>query len=104
MTSPILRFLGALAGLGSSILCWFLGRMLGGPLRDGRLFAQSTSQYALMAFLTVPALTLAVVALFWVPPRVAEHGPLPEGRRWRGALVLIFLAAFVVGIFWARLA
>jgi hypothetical protein len=52
-----------------------------------------------MAFLIIPALILAVVALFWVPPRVAGQGPLPEGRRWRTVLVLIFLAAFVVGIF-----
>jgi hypothetical protein len=73
--------------------------MLGGPLRDGRLFALPASQYALMAFLIVPALTLAVVALFWVPPRVAGQGPLPEGRRWRAVLVLVFLAAFVVGVF-----
>ena len=99
MTSPILRLLGAVAGLGSAVLCWFLGRMLNVPLRDGRLFEQPTSQYALMAFLTIPALILAVVALFWVPPRVAGQGPLPEGRRWRTTLVLIFLAAFVVGVF-----
>lgn len=98
MTSPILRVLGAVAGFGSAVLCWFLGKMLSGPLRNGSLFAQPTSQYALMAFLLVPALILAVVALFWVPPRVAGHGPLPEGRRWRIALVLIFLAAVVVGV------
>lgn len=99
MTSLILRVLGAVAGVGSAILCWFLGRMLGGPLRDGRLFALPASQYALMAFLVVPALVLAVVALFWVPPRVAGHGPLPEGKRWRTVLVLLFLAAFLVGVF-----
>ncbi len=99
MTSPILRLLGAVAGFGSAILCWFLGQMLGGPLRQGRLFALPTSQYALIAFLFVPALILAVVALFWVPPREAGQGPLPEGRRWRSALVLLFLAAFLAGIF-----
>ena len=99
MTSPILRLLGAVAGFGSAVLFWFLGKMLSGPLHDGRLFAQPTSQYALIAFLTVPALILAVVALFWVPPRVAGHGPLPEGRRWRTALVLVFLIAFVAGVF-----
>ncbi len=99
MTSPILRVLGAVAGFGSAALCWFLGKMLGTPLRAGSLFAQPLPQYALMAFLAVPALILAVVALFWVPPRVAGQGPLPEGRRWRTALVLFFLAAFVVGVF-----
>jgi uncharacterized integral membrane protein len=59
---------------------------------------QSGSQYALLAFLFVPALILAVVALFWVPPRESGGGPLPEGRIWRLALVLIFLAAFVSGL------
>ncbi len=99
MTSPILRLLGALAGLGSAILYWFLGSTLGAPLRQGTLFSLDGSRYALMAFLIVPALILAVVALFWVPPRVSGGGPLPEGRRWRAALVLLFLAAFVVGVF-----
>jgi hypothetical protein len=90
MTSPILRLLGALAGLGSAILCWFLGSTLAPPLRQGRLLSLDGSRYALLAFL--------VVALFWVPPRVSGGGPLPEGRRWRLALVLLFLAAFVVGL------
>jgi hypothetical protein len=98
MTSPIVRLLGALAGLGSAVLCWFLGGALAAPLRQGRLFALEGSQYALLAFLVVPALILAVVALFWVPPRVSGGGPLPEGRRWRLALVLLFLAAFAVGL------
>jgi hypothetical protein len=98
MTSPILRLLGALAGLGSAILCWFLGSTLAPPLRQGRLLSLDGSRYALLAFLVVPALILAVVALFWVPPRVSGGGPLPEGRRWRLALVLLFLAAFVVGL------
>jgi hypothetical protein len=98
MTSPILRLLGAFAWLGSAILCWFLGSTLATPLRQGTLFFLDRSRYALMAFLIVPALILAVVALFWVPPRVAGGGPLPEGRRWRAALVLLFLAAFVVGL------
>jgi hypothetical protein len=98
MTSPILRLLGALAGLGSAILWWFLGHSLAGPMRLGTLFSLDGSHYALLAFLAVPALILAVVALFWVPPRVSGEGPLPEGRRWRTMLVLIFLAAFVVGI------
>ena len=97
MTSPILRLLGAVAGLGSAVLCWFLGSIIGPPLKKGTLFSLAGSQYALMAFLLVPALILAVVALFWVPPRVAGGGPLPEGRRWRIALVLLFLIAFALG-------
>jgi len=71
---------------------------VGGPLRQGTLFALDGAHYALLAFLLVPALILAVVALFWVPPRVAGGGPLPEGRRWRLALVLLFIAAFAVGL------
>jgi hypothetical protein len=98
MTSPILRLLGAIAGLGSALLCWFLGRTLAPPLRQHTFFDLDGSHYALFAFLLVPALTLAVVALFWVPPRVSGGGPLPEGRRWRLALVLIFLAAFISGM------
>ena len=97
MTSPILRLLGALAGLGSSILCWFLGSTLAPPLRGGGVLTLDGSRYALLAFLFVPALILAVVALFWVPPRVSGGGPLPEGRRWRAALVVVFLAAFAIG-------
>lgn len=68
MTSPILRMLGAVAGLGSAILCWFLGSTLAPPLRRGTVLSQDGSQYALLAFLFIPALILAVVALFWVPP------------------------------------
>ncbi|HKD83284.1 MAG TPA: hypothetical protein VKB58_00960 [Terriglobales bacterium] len=98
MTSPILRLLGALAGLGSAILCWFLGTTLAGPLRLHTLFKLDGAHYALMAFLLVPALILAVVALFWVPPRVSGGGPLPEGRRWRIALVLLFVAALALGL------
>jgi len=98
MTSPILRILGAVAGLGSAILCWFLGTTLAGPLRQAKLFSLGSSQYILLAFLFIPALILAVVALFWVPPRVSGEGPLPEGRRWRLVLVLVFVAAFVFGV------
>jgi len=98
MTPLILRMLGAVAGLGSAILCWFLGHTLAGPLRQGRLFSLPAAQYALLAFLIVPALILAVVALFWVPPRVSGGGPLPEGRRWRVALVLLFAAALASGL------
>ena len=98
MTSPILRLLGALAGLGSAILCWFLGGAVAGPLRQHTLLSLDGAHYALLAFLLVPALILAVVALFWVPPRLAGGGPLPEGRIWRVALVLFFLAALALGM------
>jgi hypothetical protein len=98
MTPLILRILGAVAEMGSAVLCWFLGSALASPLRQGRLFAQNKAQYALLAFLLVPALIMAVVALFWVPPRVSGGGPLPEGRRWRIVLVLILVAAFLLGL------
>jgi hypothetical protein len=98
MTSLILRLLGAVAGIGSAILCWFLGHSLAGPLRSGTLFYLDQSRYALLAFLLVPALILAVVALFWVPPRISGGDPLPEGLRWRVALVLLFVACFVIGL------
>src|SRR5271167_1143298 len=98
MTSPILRILGALAGVGGAILCWFLGTRLALSLRPAAGPLQSGPQYALLAFLLIPALILAVVALFWVPPRVSGGGPLPEGRIWRLALLLLFLAAFVSGL------
>ena len=98
MTSPILRILGAIAGAGCALLCWFLGSTLASPLRQGKLFSLAAPQYALLAFLSVPALILAVVALFWVPPRVSGGGPLPEGRLWRLALVLVFAAALVGGL------
>lgn len=98
MTSPILRVLGAVAGLGSAILCWFLGSRLAMALRPTTFPLLSGPQYALLAFLLIPALILAVVALFWLPPRISGEGPLPEGRIWRLALVLLFLAAFVSGL------
>ncbi|MGA2903046.1 MAG: hypothetical protein ABSD98_04390 [Candidatus Korobacteraceae bacterium] len=98
MTSPILRLLGAVAAVGAALLCWCLGNTLAAPLRHGALFSLDGSHYALLAFLLVPALILAVVALFWVPPRVSGGGPLPEGTRWRVALVLLFVAAFAVGL------
>jgi len=98
MISPILRLLGALAGVGSAILWWFLGSTLGPPVREHALFQMTGSRFALFAFLLVPALMLAAIALFWVPPRVAGEGPLPEGRRWRLALVLLFVAAFALGL------
>ena len=63
-----------------------------------RLLQMDESHWALLAFLLIPALILAVVALFWVPPRVSGGGPLPEGRRWRMLLVGVFLAAIVAGL------
>jgi hypothetical protein len=97
MISPILRWLGVLAGLGSAILCWFLGDVLAGPARKGQLLHLGTARYELIAFLFVPALILAVVALYWVPPRLDGQGPIPEGRRLRILLVVIWLGAFLVG-------
>jgi len=98
MTSPILRILGAVAGLGSAVLCWFLGSRLAMLLRPAATPLPHGPQYALLAFLLIPALILAVVALFWVPPRVSGGGPLPEGRIWRLALVLVFAAALIGGL------
>jgi hypothetical protein len=98
MTSPILRILGAVAGLGSAILCWFLGNALATPLRRANLFSQTGSQYIVLVFLFVPAMILAVVALFWVPPRISGEGPLPEGKLWRLSLALLFLVAFLIGL------
>jgi hypothetical protein len=97
MTPLILRLLGALAGFGSAVLCWFLGGTLAPTFRQHTFLSLDGSHYALFAFLLVPALILAVVALFWVPPH-AEAGPSSEGRRWRLLLVLIFLAAFISGL------
>ncbi len=95
--SPILRWLGALAGVGSAILCWFLGDLLSGPTRKGQLLRLDLAHYELIAFLLVPALVLAIVAVFWVPPRLSGGGPTPEGGRLRLLLVLIFLGAFLFG-------
>jgi len=97
MVSPILRWLGALAGLGSAILCWFLGGVLSGPTRAGQLLHLDLAHYELIAFLVVPALVLAIVAVYWVPPRLAGQGPTPEGGRLRVLLVIIFVAAFFIG-------
>lgn len=102
MVSPILRWLGALAGLGSAILCWFLGGVLSGPTRNGQLLHLDLDHYELMAFLFVPALVLAIVAVYWVPPRRKEQGPAPEGARLRLLLVLVFLGAFLFGFGFAR--
>ena len=98
MISPLLRILGAVAGFGSAVLFWFIGNALAQPVRNGGLLHQDASHYALLAFLLVPALILAVVALFWVPPREAGQGPAEEGKRLRAVLTAIFAAAFLVGI------
>ena len=97
MTSPILRWLGALAGLGSAILWWFLGDVLSGPFRKGQLLHLDVAHYELVAFLLVPALVLAIVAVYWVPPRPKGQGPTPEGARIRILLVVLFVGAFVAG-------
>lgn len=98
MISPVSRMLGAVAGLGSAVLFWFIGNSLARPVRTGQLFRLDVSRYALLAFLLVPALTLAVVALFWVPPREDGKGPAEEGKRLRAVLTAVFVAAFLIGI------
>lgn len=98
MTSPILRLLGAIAGLGSATLFWFFGSRLAPAIRSRALFSLAGWEYALFAFLLVPALILAVVSLFWVPPRLEGGGPLPEGTRWRIALLLLFALGFALGL------
>jgi len=97
MTSPILRWLGALAGLGSVILCWFLGSVVSSPARHGQLQHLGRDGYELIAFLFVPALVLAVLALFWVPPQPKGAGTGGDATQVRLLLVLVFLVAFLVG-------
>jgi hypothetical protein len=97
MVPPILRWLGALSGLGSAILCWFLGDAFSGPTRKGQLLHLDVAHYELIAFLLVPALVLAIVAVFWVPPRRTGQGPTREGGRLRFLLVLVFVGAFLLG-------
>ena len=97
MISPILRWLGALAGLGSAILCWFLGSVLGTPVRTGQLLHLGRTRYELIAFLFVPASVLAVLALFWVPPQPHGGGSVRNASRVRLLLVLVFLVAFFLG-------
>ena len=97
MVSPILRWLGALAGLGSAILCWFLGDVLSSPTRTGQLLHLDRTSYELIAFLLLPALVLAVLALFWVPPQTDATHPSRGASRIRLLLVLVFLGAFLVG-------
>ena len=97
MTPPLLRWLGALAGLGSAILCWFLGSVLSAPLRAGQLLQLGRARYELIVFLIVPASVLAVLALFWVPGYPGSTGPVSRASRMRLLLVLIFLGAFLLG-------
>jgi hypothetical protein len=97
MASRILRWLGALAGLGSAILLWFLGGVLSAPILHGRILQLSRARYELIAFLFLPALVLAVLALFWVPPQTDAADPNSRGGRQRLLLVLIFVGAFLMG-------
>jgi len=97
MTSPLLRWLGALAGLGSAILCWFLGSVLSAPTRAGQLLHLGRARYELLVFLIVPASVLAVLALFWVPGHGESPGPGGRASRLRMLLVLVLLAAFLLG-------
>lgn len=97
MTSPLLRWLGALAGLGSAILCWFLGSILSAPTRAGQLLHLGRARYELIVFLIVPASVLAVLALFWVPGHPYSVGSAGRASRIRLLLVVIFLAAFLAG-------
>jgi hypothetical protein len=97
MTSPFLRWLGALAGLGSAILCWFLGSVLSAPTRAGQLLHLGRARYELIVFLMVPASVLAVLALFWVPGHPGTVSSAGRASRVRLLLVLILLAAFLAG-------
>ena len=83
MASRILRWLGALAGLGSAILLWFLGGVLSAPVLHGQLLHLGRAHYELIAFLSLPALVLAVLALFWVPPQTDAAAPQSKGARLR---------------------
>jgi len=97
MTSQFSRWLGALAGLGSAILFWFLGSVLTAPIRAGQLLHLDRAHYELIVFLMVPAAVLAVLALFWVPGHPDSVGPVGRASRVRLLLVLIFLGAFLLG-------
>ena len=97
MTSPLLRWLGALAGLGSAILCWFLGSVLSAPTRAGQLLHLGRARYELIVFLIVPASVLAVLALFWVPGEPKSVGWAGRASKIRLLLILIFLVSFLMG-------
>jgi hypothetical protein len=97
MSSLLLRWLGALAGLGSAILCWFLGSVLSAPIRAGELLHLGRARYELITFLIVPAAVLAVLALFWAPGYSENVSPAGRASRVRLLLVLLFLGAFLAG-------
>ena len=97
MTSPFSRWLGALAGVGSAILFWFLGGVVSPAIRAGQLLHLDRAHYELIVFLIVPASVLAVLALFWLPGHPDSTGPISQASRLRLLLVLIFLAAFLLG-------
>jgi len=97
MTSPFSRWLGALAGVGSAILFWFLGNVLSAPIRAGQLLHLDRAHYELIVFLIVPASVLAVLALFWVPGNPDTVGAAGRPSRVRLWLVLLFVAAFLSG-------
>ena len=97
MISPLLRWLGALAGLGSAILCWFLGSVLAAPTRTGQLLHLGRARYELIVFLFVPASVLAVLALFWVPGHPDGIDPVRKASRLRILLLVLFLGAFLFG-------
>src|SRR5271157_4390469 len=97
MASRMLRWLGALAGLGSAILLWFLGGVLSAPILHGEMLHLGRARYELIAFLFLPALVLAVLALFWVPPQPSATGPSSRGSRLRLLLVIILVGAFLLG-------
>jgi hypothetical protein len=97
MVSPILRWLGGLAGLGSAILWWFLGSVLSAPTRSGELLHLGRARYELIVFLLVPALVLGVLALFWVAGPPDRVGSIRKASRTRMVLLLAFVAAFLVG-------
>ena len=97
MTSPFSRWLGALAGVGSAILFWFLGNVLSTPIRAGQLLHLDRAHYELIVFLIVPASVLAVLGLFWVPGNPDTPGTAGRPSRVRLWLVLIFVAAFLTG-------
>jgi uncharacterized integral membrane protein len=97
MGSLLRRWLGALAGLGSAILCWLLGSVVSAPARSGQLLHLDRARYELMVFLIVPASVLGVLALFWVPRQADATGALRRASRLRFLLILVFLGAFVTG-------
>ena len=91
-------FSGQSAGLGRAILCWFLGNTLSRPLHEHTLFDLDVSHYALMAFLLVPALTLAVVRSVLGTRLAFRVEGLCRRPTLAAGLSVIFLAAFISGL------